>query len=65
METRLYVLPVVLLEFEAPYSIETFIHIEKEIFLETEYIQQTELNPAPSYPTSESTAVFSYFHRLK
>ena len=38
METRLYVLPVVLLEFEAPYNIETFIHIEKEIFLETENI---------------------------
>ena len=38
METRLYVLPVVLLEFEVPYSIETFIHIEKEIFLETENI---------------------------
>ena len=30
-----------------------------------EYLQQTKLNSAPSYPTSESIAVFNYFHRLK
>ena len=39
--------------------------MSKKQFLETEYLQQTELNSAPSYPKSESTAVFNYFQRLK
>ena len=30
-----------------------------------EYLLQTELKLAPSDPTSESTAAFNYFHRLK
>ena len=31
-----------------------------------EYLQQTELNSAASYPTSESTALFNlYFHQQK
>ena len=30
-----------------------------------EYLQQMKLNSASLYPTSESTAIFNYFHRLK
>ena len=46
--------------------VETLIHIgEKKISIDWSYLQQTELNSASSYPTSESTAVFNYFHRQK
>ena len=33
-------------------------------FRAREYLQQSELNSAPLYPMSESTAVFNYFSRL-
>ena len=29
------------------------------------FLHSRELSSAPSYPTSESNAVFNYFHRLK
>ena len=45
--------------YRNPYQYEKFSR-------DREYLQQTELNSAPSYPTSESTTVFNlYFYRLK
>ena len=43
--------------------VDTLSILDKKKFLETgNILQQTELKSAPSYPTSESTAV-NYFHR--
>ena len=46
--------------------IETLLRIgQKNFSRDWEYLQQTELNSASSYPRSESTAVVNYFHQLK
>ena len=39
---------------------ETLIHWIKKVSTDWDFLQQMELNLAPSYATSESTAVFNF-----
>ena len=60
LEVAFHMCQIQSINYRNPYS-----QWVKKFFRDWEYLQQKDLNSAPLYPTSESTAVFNYFLRLK